>query len=386
MKYNKFMHICFLTNEYPKEGFPHGGIGSFIKTIAEALVVKGIQVTVIGLNYVQTNESQLVNGVTVIRIKKSKIKGLAWYFNSRAITKIIFNLHQKKTIDIIEGSELSLAFLPKIKGILYIIRLHGGHHFFAEGENRGINIWKGFQEKRSFMKADAFIAVSEYVKNHTSKYLSYNNKPISVIFNPINSKLFQPQAVSVDVNNITFAGTICEKKGVRQLIQAFPYIKEKFPNAVLHLYGRDWKFPDGSSYTEMLQEKELSKLGTIASDVIFHGAVSFQEIPKAYAKAAVCVFPSHIETLGLVAPEAMAMGKLVIFTQLGPGPEVIVDGETGWLCNPHAPNEIANAIIQVLNNPKLATYIAKEARLSVLNHFEINSILEKNLNFYKSLK
>jgi len=379
------MHICFLTNEYPKEGFPHGGIGSFIKTIAEALVVKGIQVTVIGLNYVQTNESQLVNGVTVIRIKKSKIKGLAWYFNSSAIAKIISNLHKKRTIDIIEGSELSLAFLPKIKGIRYIIRLHGGHHFFAEGENRGINRWKGFQEKRSFMKADAFIAVSEYVKNHTSKYLSYNNKPIRVIFNPINSELFQPQAVSVDVNNITFAGTICEKKGVRQLIQAFPYIKDKFPNAVLHLYGRDWKFPDGSSYMEMLQEKELSKLGTIASDVIFHGAVSFQEIPNAYAKAAVCVFPSHIETLGLVAPEAMAMGKAVVFTNRGPGPEIIKDNQTGLLCNPYDSNDIATKIIWLLDHTKEAISIGDKAREDVLKHFDINVISVKNNNFYNEI-
>ena len=34
------MHICFLTDEYPKEGFPHGGIGSFVKTMAEALAKK----------------------------------------------------------------------------------------------------------------------------------------------------------------------------------------------------------------------------------------------------------------------------------------------------------------------------------------------------------
>ena len=64
----------------------------------------------------------------------------------------------------------------KIKNIKYVIRLHGGHHFFAEAENRGINKWKGFQEKRSFKKADAFIAVSNYVKNHTATYLSYYNK------------------------------------------------------------------------------------------------------------------------------------------------------------------------------------------------------------------
>lgn len=379
------MHICFLTNEYPKAGFPHGGLGSFVKTMAEALVKNDVQVSVIGLNYTLANETETINGVRIIRIQKSKVKGLAWYFNSKNIAKTIATLHKENPIDIVEGAELSLTFLPKIKEIKYVIRLHGGHHFFAEGENRGINGWKGLQEKRSFKKADAFIAVSNYVKSHTAKYLSYHNKPIEVVFNPINNQLFQYQEIEIEVNNITFAGTICEKKGVRQLIQAFSMVKEQFPNAILNLYGRDWLFPDGSSYIKMLKDIELPKLGEYAKDVVFHGAVSFAEIPTIYAKAAVCVFPSHMETLGLVAPEAMAMEKPVIFTKLGPGPEVIADGKSGWLCNPHEPKEIANTIIQVLSNPQKANEIAKQGRLSVLQQFEIKTIVSKNMEFYNKL-
>ena len=379
------MHICFLTNEYPKAGFPHGGLGSFVKTMAEALVKNGLQVTVIGLNYTLADETESVNGVRIIRIQKSKVKGLAWYFNSKNIAKTIAAIHKKNPIDIVEGAELSLAFLPKIKEIKYLIRLHGGHHFFAEGENRGINWWKGFQEKRSFKKADAFIAVSNYVKSHTAKFLSYHNKPIEVIFNPINSQLFQPLETAIEVSNITFAGTICEKKGVRQLIQSFPMVKEKFPNVILNLFGRDWLFPDGSSYIKMLQEIELPKIGDISKDIIFHGAVSYNEIPSAYAKAAVCVFPSHMETLGLVAPEAMVMEKPVIFTKLGPGPEVIADGKSGWLCNPHEPKEIANTIIQVLSKPQKAHEIAKQGRLSVLQQFEITKIVIYNIVYYRKI-
>ena len=379
------MHICFLTNEYPKPGFPHGGLGSFVKTIAEALVRNGIQVSVIGLNYTPSNETENVNGVTVIRIQKSTVKGLAWYFNSKNIAKTIATIHQKNPIHIVEGSELSLAFLPKIKDLKYVIRLHGGHHFFAEAENRGINSWKGFQEKRSFKKADAFIAVSNYVKMHTANYLSYRNTAVEVIFNPINSSLFQPQEIALETNNITFAGTICEKKGVRQLIQAFPFVKEKFPKAILNLYGRDWLFPDGGSYMKMLQETELPQLGALAQDIIFHGAVSLQEIPKVYAKAAVCVFPSHMETLGLVAPEAMAMEKAVIFTAFGPGPEVITHGETGYLCNPHQPKDIAEKILLVLQNPEKATGLGVKARQAVLQKFEINTIVNENIAFYTKI-
>lgn len=379
------MHICFLTNEYPKTGFPHGGVGSFVKTMAAALVAKGNQVTVVGLNYVPSDETENGDGVNVIRIRKSKVKGLAWYFNSRRIAKTIAAIHSKNPIHIIEGAELAFAFLPKIKGISYVIRLHGGHHFFAEAENRGIAKWKGFQEKRSFAKADAFVAVSRYVKSHTAKYLSYHNKPIEVIFNPINHDLFHPIAMLQDANNITFAGTICEKKGVRQLLQAFRLVKEQLPDAVLHLYGRDWFFPDGRSYIKMLQETVLPELGVFSKDVFFHGAIAFDALPEVYAKAAVCVFPSHMETLGLVAPEAMAMEKVVIFTALGPGPEVIVDGQTGFLCNPHDATDLASKIMYVLKHQEAVVSIGKQARISVLKQFEKEAVLTKNIRFYRSI-
>lgn len=379
------MHICFISNEYPKEGYPHGGVGTFLKTIAPKLVEAGHKVSVVGVNYIASDEFTVENGVTIYRVRKQNRKGLTWWRNAKAINAKIKEIHAKNPIDIVESAELGLAFIHKIKNIKYVIRLHGGHHFFAESENRGINKWKGFQEKLSFKKADAFIAVSNYVKTHTAQYLSYGAKPISVIFNPINSQLFQPQEVAIEENHITFAGTLCEKKGVRQLIQAFPLVKEQFPNAILNLYGRDWLFPDGSSYVKMLQKIELPKLGDYAKDIVFHGAVSFAEIPTIYAKAAVCVFPSHMETLGLVAPEAMAMEKPVIFTQLGPGPEVIADGETGWLCNPHQPEDVATTIIQVLSNPKAASEIAKRGKQSVLQQFDINSIVERNIKFYHSL-
>lgn len=379
------MHICFLTNEYPKEGFPHGGIGSFVKTLATALVKNGIKVSVIGINYTANDESQIIDGVNVYRLKRSTIKGLAWYFNSKAINGKIRGIHKQDPIQIVETSELGLAFINKLKKVKYIIRLHGGHHFFAESENRGINKWKGFQEKRSFQKADAFVAVSQYVKKHTEKYLSYHNKPIAYLSNPIDTDLFRPIEKRESENKIVFVGTVCEKKGIRQLIQAFPMVKKEFPDATLEIYGRDWFFPDGSSYMQMLKEKEIIQLGELAGDIHFHGVISYAAIPPVYAAASVCVFPSHMETQGLVAQEAMAMEKAVVFTQLGPGPEIIMDYETGLLCDPHNPSAIAEKIIWIFDNKSKAQQLALEARKDILERFDIKKIVEKNIQFYLDL-
>ncbi len=379
------MHICFITHEYPKPSFSHGGIGSFVKTIAEKLVEKGIDVSVVGINYTSNNEETNESGIKIFRLKKNFIKGISWWFNSNQINSKIEEIHQKYPIDIIETSELGLAFIKKTVGIKYVIRLHGGHHFFSEAENRGINKWKGFQEKKSFSKADGFIAVSQYVKTHTEKYLSYNNKKTVLINYPINTKLFRPLDFQIIEDRIVFAGTVCEKKGIRQLIQAFPIVQKRFPKATLEIYGRDWFFPDGSSYIEKLKKNELLQLGKTANAIHFHGAISYELIPIKYAEAAVCVFPSHMETQGLVAPEAMAMEKTVVFTKLGPGIETISNFETGLLCDPLNPNEIAEKIIWVLSNKEKSMLIGKKAREFVINKYDLNIIVKKNVEFYNSI-
>lgn len=379
------MHICFISHEYPKPGFPHGGLGSFVKTIGEALAVKGIQVSVVGMNYTSEYEELVESDVRIYRLKRSKRKGVSWWLNSKAISAKIKEIHKLHPIDIVESAELGLAFLPKIKDIKYVIRLHGGHYFFAEAENRGINWWKGFQEKRSFAKADAFIAVSKYVKNHTEKYLSYHDKPLVYINNPINTAVFKPMLNDIIPHKIVFAGTICEKKGVRQLIQAFPLVKAEFPDATLHLYGRDWFFPDGASFVAFLKEKELSKLGLVAESIFFYGVLPLTEIATKYAEAEVCVFPSHMETLGLVAPEAMAMAKPVVFTNKGPGPEIITDTVTGLLCNPLDPNDIAQKILRIFTDKAIAFAMGKNAEKEIQKRFSVSKLVTENIDFFKSL-
>ncbi|WP_296386331.1 glycosyltransferase family 4 protein, partial [Winogradskyella sp.] len=331
------MHICFITNEYPKLDFPHGGVGTFIHTISHKLIEKGHRVSIIGINvYTDINEEEKDEEITVFRIKPKVLKGLTWYFNNKSINKKLVELHNNHAIDIVETAELGLSFIKKIKPIKYVIRLHGGHHFFAESENRKVSWWKGFQEKKSFKNADGFIAVSNYVKSHTAKYLSYHKKPIKVIKIPINFEVFKPKSeIKIEPHTILFAGTVCEKKGINQLLEAMPKVLESNKEANLFIYGRDWFFKDGTSYIEYLKKEILPKLGNVANHIHFMGAIPFKILANKYAAAEVCVFPSLMETQGLVAPEAMAMNKLVVFSECGPGPETIEHKKTGLLCNPY---------------------------------------------------
>lgn len=381
------MHICFITNEYPKKGFPHGGIGSFVKTVSDAYAKRKHDVSIVGINTYENKEEIIIDGhINIYRLKAEKVKGVTWFLNSQMINKLLRKIHSENPIDIVEASELGLAFTVKLPKVSYVIRLHGGHHFFSEAENRSVNWWKGWQERRSFKKADAFIAVSNYVKEHTQKYLSYQGKQLSVISSPINLDIFKPLPdIEVDSETILFAGTICEKKGIKHLLLAMKRVFNHFPNSKLVIYGRDWFFKNGESYTQYLKDKILPQLEEFSKNVAFKGVISMEELSKQYASSALCVFPSLMETQGLVAQEAMATNKLVVFSECGPGSEAIKHKVTGLLCNPYKIDSISENILWALNNSTESTMIAENARSYIVNNYNVRDLIDKNIEFYKSV-
>lgn len=376
------MNICFLTHEYPKPGLNPGGVGVFLQTFLPELAKNGLQVTVVGANNSNTYEESKIDGVRIIRIPNPRIPGISWWWIAKGLNRKIKELHEEKAFDIIEGSELAFAFLEKPEGVKFIIRLHGGHHFFAEAENRRVHFWKGFQEKKSFEKADGFIAVSDYVYLHTGKLLSYNDKPVKKIRYGIDTLKFNfsPNTTNPNPHSLVFVGTVCEKKGVENLVLAILEVKKKYPNVQLDIYGKDWYYPNGDSYKEMIRNKIKKKLG---SQVRIHAPVPHEKIPDIYRSAEICIFPSFMETQGLVAPEAMSMGKIVVFTDRGPGPETIQHGVNGFLCNPLEVSSIASAIDEAFSAFGRKKEISYAARSTVQENFGFDVIIDENISFYR---
>lgn len=379
------MHICFLTSEFPKRGYPHGGVGTFIRNLGIELVKKGISVSVVGPNYKDVNEYEQVNGVDVYRTRRfNRSKGIVWFRRAKSMNQQIREIHEKNPIDVVEATELGLAFIQKIPGIHYVIRMNGGHHFFSKATGEKTSLWRSFQEIRSFEKADSLISVSKYTAESTRELLKLGNRPIEIIPNPIDAELFKPNlTVEVVKNKLLFVGTVCEKKGVRQLVMAMPKVLQEFPDAQLEIVGRDWLDPvTKSSYTEYLKTfiaPENASLITIT------GPVDLVEIPKKIAASEICVYPSHMEALPLAWLEVLAMAKPFVASIAGPGPEVVDHGKTGLLADCYSPDDIAEQILVLLRDKELALEYGKNARADVLKRFDVRILVDKNIQYYNSL-
>jgi len=86
------------------------------------------------------------------------------------------------------------------------------------------------------------------------------------------------------------------------------------------------------------------------------------EVPRYYAAADVFVMPSRYELFGIVMLEAMASGVPVVATKFGGPPEVITDGGTGLLVDPTDIAELADAIVELLENPESRRRMGVAAR------------------------
>lgn len=372
------MHICFLCNEYPPG--MHGGIGAFTQTLARKLVVQGHQVSVLGIGSVPLKVTRQDAGVCVCQLPATRLPWAGFLLNGARLRHEIAEMSLRTPFDLIEGPESAFAMLSARSDVARIIRMHGGHHFFAATLGSRPRLWRSCLERRSFALADALCAVSQFVADETKRLLRIRDRPIRVVPNPVDTERFRPRPeVSVVPGRIVFVGTLCEKKGIRQLIQALPRILRSVPHARLLVVGRDSIDPGtGGSYREgLIQSIHLE------SRISFKDHLENSDLPSELAAAEVLVFPSHMEAQGLVVIEGMAMGKPVVASGTGPGPELIEHGVSGLLCNPHDPASIAAAVIAVLKDRNLAGVLSRSARQRAVSHFSIGTLVHRNEEFYQ---
>lgn len=375
------MHICFLCNEYPPGA--HGGIGSVTQTLARALVRRGHEATVVGFYPPDRAGGSLDEGVQVVRLPHTRVRGMGFVANGARLRRALREIHRANPVDVLEGPEASLAPVEKDFPAAKVIRMHGGHRFFAVTLGARPRAWRSWLESRSFERADHLCAVSDFVGRTTRELVGFGAcRSVEVLPNPIDVEMFSPAPREAEQRGlIVFVGTVCEKKGVRQLIEAMPSVVVRAPYARLLVVGRDGRDnATGGSYTEKLRRTMPVSL---RGRVEFAGAVERATLPNLLARASVCVYPSHMEALPVAWLEAMSMGKAVVASRTGPGAEVVEDGVSGLLCDPHDPASIADAITLLLEDVRLRRSLGRRARVRAVERFSLDVLAARNEDFYR---
>lgn len=373
------MHIAYLTPEYPHKLCPaSGGLGTSIKNMAEALSGKGEEISII--LYGQEVEEQFKEeGLNFHFIKQKKFALGGWYLYRKHLQKQISKIIKEKGIDLIEAPDWTGITAFMNFNIPVVIRMNGTDAYFCALENRKQKSKNRFFEREALKNAGHIISVSDFTGRKTMEVLKLN-RGYEVIPNSISIENFKPSNQSPEENRILYFGTIIRKKGVLELAEIFNEVINQNKEAKLILAGRDVVdiFEDISTL-ELFKQK-LTKDAT--KQVEYGGALDYSMVCKEIEKASVVVLPSFAEALPMTWLEAMAMEKAMVTSNIGWAPEVMAEGETGFMVDPKKHKLYAEKILQLLNNPDLALAMGKSARRRVSEKFSTEVVAEMNIQFY----
>jgi len=215
------------------------------------------------------------------------------------------------------------------------------------------NFWK------SIKKADRIIVPSNFIYDEAINRYRFDKSILRVVYPGIDHDILKEypmdlvkrvcEKYQLPENFILFVGSIEPRKNLKNLILAYDllpdYLKKDFSLVLTGFSG--WKNKEIKAFLDKNRDK-----------VIYTGYVSENELALIYNKASVFVFPSLYEGFGLPPLEAMACGCPVIVSDRASLPEVCSD--SALYVNPHEPEDIADKIMEVLENQELRENLIKK--------------------------
>lgn len=211
--------------------------------------------------------------------------------------------------------------------------------------------------KQAIDQAVAIICVSQATADESVAYCSKHysidiSNRITVIHEGVEESFFSPPGSEClntlpdlpDAPFLLMAGAISPRKNVQGVLTALEQIKDQIDHRLVVVGGGGWD-------TEAVQE-QLRTSG-LHDRVHLLGYVTQEQLQALYGRATAFLYPSLFEGFGLTVLEAMAAGCPVVTSNVFSLPEVA--GDAALLVNPHSPDQIRDAIVQVCSDDSLAT-------------------------------
>lgn len=187
---------------------------------------------------------------------------------------------------------------------------------------------------------------------------------------------------------LLFVGRIEPLKGVETLIRSLAVLRDKGVlkkhKVCLSIIGGDASVSEESMSHEMSRLMRLREELGLEEVVTFLGKRAQDSLPYYYSAAEVVVVPSHYESFGMVALEAMACGTPVVASQIGGLAYLIQDGETGYHVRDQDPDELADRLAELLEDHELHRRMSKSAT-RFAQSFSWNAVTSQILEVYSEI-
>ena len=229
-------------------------------------------------------------------------------------------------------------------------------------------------------QSDGVTAVSHYLKQATIETFQFDE--ISVIPNFICGDDYQRYSVSdlkreLAPGGETLLAHVSNFRPVKRpvdCVEILASVLRRGLNARMVMVG------DGSERTNA--EHRARSLG-VADKISFVGKQP--NIPDYLSAADILLLPSEIESFGLAALEAMACEVPVVASKVGGIPEVVTDGETGFLRPVGDIEGMADMVGRLISDKELRIEMGRRARETAISQYSTDLVIPKYIEFYEQV-
>jgi len=249
-------------------------------------------------------------------------------------------------------------------------------------------------ERKVIAEANRLIAATLAEKSQLEFLYGARSLKIAVIPPGVDTSMFYPIpkeeakeiiGIAPKSKMILFVGRIEPLKGIDTLIRAIAMIQERgelacCPHTLAIIGGEPDASPEEMN-AEMARLQDMVEELKIENLVIFLGKQDQKVLPYYYSSAEVVVMPSHYESFGMVALEAMACGTPVVASQVGGLAFLVRDQETGFVVPGNDVNTMAERLVQIIKDKKLQEKLGNQSAAYAKN-YDWKIISEKIIEVY----
>jgi glycosyltransferase involved in cell wall biosynthesis len=391
------MRILQVINAYYPP-FSAGGPALVTYRISKALAKRGHEVTVFTTNVLNT-KSLFMPKKKLVNINNMKI----YYFNNlifKPSINVYFSSELVKFIkkeiskyDITHVHEyrsyisLAVSYYAKRQSIPFILQAHGQLPIIGYWKKLKL-IYDILIGCKILQSANGVIALTRLEAEQYER-MGVPKEKIFVIPNGIDLLEYSdlpPKGafkekfnVPEDKRIVLYIGRIHWIKGVDILVRAYALLAKQlgFKDVILVVAGPD----DGY----LGRVKSLVRELGISDSVLFTGPLYGRDKLSAYVDAEFVVLPSRYETFPNVVLEAYACAKPVIASNVEAMPDIVLHGETGLLFRAGDEKELASALVYLLENPKEAEKMGRNARKLAEEKYSIDKIAAELEKVYEEV-
>lgn len=366
-----------------------GGVESHLALLGPGLARRGWEVYILAGSAEGAGEKEVYKGVRVERSPLMDLNRLPEDISGleQEIRQLLWRFVEVTGPDVIHAHNFHY-FSPVYARILGEIKKEKGIPLVLTAHNAwDDSIWN--QCCRMAGLWDGVIAVSRYIASELARY-GYIRDRIKVVYHGLEAERMDVKESPEDRypelkgrRVIFHPARMCYDKGSHVAVKALKLIVEEYPGVVLVMGGTK-NMVDRRHLREKYVNMIMEQVKTEGlEDFVYVRYFPWDEMPFMYHRAEFCIYPSCFqEPFGLALLESQICEKPLVVSKAGGMPEIIRDGENGFLVPMHDHRLLADRCCRLLADPGLARRMGVRGRRLVEEKFTLESMVARTEEVY----